>query len=173
MRSAAHLGEPAMPVQAVSLHKTAAGDHGIEFSAGTSFWVVESDVQVASDLGYGVLSLVAASTLINHGEITSTASGGAGVAFGNSGYITNEADGSIDGYRGIEADHSGIHILNLGSVSASLVGVVFYGDSTDAVLDNRGSILSNFVGVNDQSSTHGATIINSGTIEGLYSGIML
>src|SRR3954453_8656044 len=123
MRSAAHLGDPAMPVQAVSLHKTAAGDHGIEFSAGTSFWVIESDVQVASDLGYGVLSLVAASTLINHGEISSTASGGSGVAFGDSGYITNEADGSIAGEVGIEATHGHVHILNFGSVSGRSSGV--------------------------------------------------
>ena len=163
-----------MPVQAVSIHTTVAGDDGINFSNGIgSFWVVGPNVVVAADLADGVESAAVVATLINHGSIVSSSFQDAGVRFVNSGTISNEAGALITGSTAIHAEHSNISIVNFGSIVASSYGVAFFDDTTNTALDNRSSIFSNFCGVYDGSNAHGATINNSGTIEGLGQGILL
>ena len=163
-----------MPIQAVNIHTTTAFDNGIDFTAGNgSFWIVEPDVKVASDLAQGVNNSFQDATLLNYGTIVSASLSSAGVRFGNSGNITNEVGGSIVGDSGVRTEHENVHVLNLGSISARTYGVSFLADTAGTVLDNRGSILSDAYGVYDASSGHGATIINSGTIEGYLSGIEL
>jgi Ca2+-binding RTX toxin-like protein len=162
-----------VPVQTTNIHTTAAGDNGIDFSAGAgSFWIIGPNVIVASDLANGVNSAQANATLINHGTIASTGSPGYGVQFTNfGGTIDNGADGLITGNIGIGLGGSGISALNLGSIVAAADGVIFNQSSINSSLDNRSFIHGDQYGVVDLSDAGGSTITNSGTIEGTSVGV--
>ena len=162
-----------MPVQTINIHKSAAGDAGIDFSGAGQTWMIGPDVIVSSDFSNGVNSGFGDSTLVNDGAIRSSLTAGHGVLFGgNTGLIHNGADGSITGFTGVEVDAQNIETLNLGSiVGYGSDGFEFYLASHNSSLDNRGFVFGGRYGVSDLSVYGGDSITNSGTIEGQSAGV--
>src|SRR5262245_53499497 len=106
-----------MPVQSINIHKTAVGDIGIDFGAAGSSWTVGPGVVVASDLGNGVRSTYADSTLINYGTIASSSPSGYGIQFlDDGGSIFNSAGACISGYSAVAIGGANDETVNLGSI---------------------------------------------------------
>jgi hypothetical protein len=162
-----------MPAQLTDIHKTLAGDDGIDIVGDDVTWFIDAGVTVASDLGFGVWTDGHANQrLINYGAIVSTAGFLDGVAFhANAGSIYNASGATIIGSNGLAIAGHDIATVNLGSVIGHAGGFQFDPGSQNNTLDNRGVIFSDATGLLDGSTLGGNSITNSGTIEGLARGI--
>jgi len=105
--------------------------------------MIAPGINVASDLGNGVVTSQPNSSLVNHGAILAATLTGVDFEHASTGQIVNAADGSIT------ATTAGLQSLdlhaatNFGSIIAGDVGVQSFGNfAHDNVLDNRGYIYS-------------------------------
>jgi Ca2+-binding RTX toxin-like protein len=161
-----------MPAQLTDIHKTLAGDHGIDILGDDETWFIDAGVTVASDLGFGVWTDGHANQrLINYGAIVSTFLAH-GVAFqANGGSIYNAPGATIVGLSGVAIAGHDIATVNLGSFIGQSGGIQFDPGSRNNTLDNRGFIFGNVYGATDTSHSGFNLITNSGTIEGLARAI--
>jgi Ca2+-binding RTX toxin-like protein len=161
-----------MPIQTTDIHKTLAGEIGIDYTAFATYWAIDRGVTVASDFGTGVESTHNSSTLFNHGVVMSGQHLGTAIDFsGQNSLIYNAADGLINGT--LKVQDNNIVTINYGSIESSMDGLDFTANSVDSRLLNFGEVHA-FIGILDNSQKGSNAITNLGNIDSeLGIGIVL
>lgn len=158
----------------ISTNLTPANGPGLAYTAVGENWTIAPNYLVASNDSDGVVSTFADSTLTNLGTVISGPDGD-GVSFTAGGFVENGSSGLIVGGENGVAVSGGLAadfnvVINAGSIQGDLYGVGISGAGS-AIFSNSGTTTSLLMGA-FITVEEGARIVNSGTVEGNYIGIL-
>jgi Ca2+-binding RTX toxin-like protein len=154
---------------------------GLDFGADNETYVIEPDIIVLSETGYGVSSNGHVnSTLINRGFVYGNSSTFGVRLYGNgTSHVINEADAQIfspvvgvllDAAVGNQVDNFG-KIVSPSATGLAGIGVNFFTSAGTILFNNHGYVFASDYGVTNSSHHSGGTINNFGTIRSNNIGI--